>query len=129
MNYQWTIDLHDGYPLLQGMQPEEYIPPSLHTLCNLKPTMFDPGDDYLCPTKILLPPDDNGVRLLTTVAIKEVEDIEKANGEGSKTSAITLTLAMAKWRKSSPIVNMWTIRNLQPMRKSRPMMTYTSSEH
>ena len=23
MNYQWTINLHDGYPLLQGMQPEE----------------------------------------------------------------------------------------------------------
>ena len=22
MNYQWTINLHDGYPLLQGMQPE-----------------------------------------------------------------------------------------------------------
>ena len=34
MNYQCTINLHDGYPLFQGMQPEEYIPHSLHTLCN-----------------------------------------------------------------------------------------------
>ena len=60
MNYQWTINLHDGYPLLQGMQPDEYIPPSLHTRCNHKPTMFHLGDDYLCPSKILLPPGDNG---------------------------------------------------------------------
>ena len=60
MNYQWTINLHNGYPLLQGMQPEEYIPPSLHTLCNHKPTMFHLGGEYLCPSKILLPPGDNG---------------------------------------------------------------------
>ena len=40
MNYQCTINLHDGYPLLQVMQPEEYIPPSLQTLCNLKPIML-----------------------------------------------------------------------------------------
>ena len=52
MNYQWTINLHDGYPLFLGMQPEEYIPPSLQTLCNHKPTMFHLGDDYLCTTKI-----------------------------------------------------------------------------
>ena len=59
MNYQWSINLHDGYPLLQGMQPEEYIPPTLHTLSNHKPTMFHLGDDYLCTTKILLPPGVN----------------------------------------------------------------------
>ena len=63
MNYQWTINLHDRYPLLQGMQPEEYIPPSLHTLCNHKPTMFHLGDDFLCPSKILLPAGDNGENL------------------------------------------------------------------
>ena len=63
MNYQWTINLHDGYPLLQGMQPEEYIPPTLHTLSNHKPTMLHLGDDYLCTTKILLPPGDNGENL------------------------------------------------------------------
>ena len=63
MHYQWTINLHDGYPLLQGMQPEEYIPPSLHTLCKHKPTMFHLCDDYLCPSKILLPPGDNGENL------------------------------------------------------------------
>ena len=81
MNYQWNINLHHGYPLLQGTQPEEYIPPSLHNLCIFKPTMFHPGDDYLCPTKILLPPEDNGERLLANVTIKVVEDIEKADGE------------------------------------------------
>ena len=43
--------------------------------------MFHPGDDHLCPTKILLSPDDNGERLFANVAIKVVEDIEKANGE------------------------------------------------
>ena len=63
LNYQWTINLHVGYPLLQGMQPEEYIPPFLHTLCNHKPTMFHLGDDYLWPSKILLPPGDNGENL------------------------------------------------------------------
>ena len=63
MNYQWTINLYDGYPLLQGIQPEEYVPPSLHTLSNHKPTMFHLGDDYLCPSKILLPPGDNGENL------------------------------------------------------------------
>ena len=39
------------------MQPEEYIPPTLHTLSNHKPTMFHLGDDYFCTTKkILLTP-------------------------------------------------------------------------
>ena len=60
MTYQWTINLHDGYPPLQMLLPEEYIPPSLQTLSNLKPPMFHPGDDYLCPTKFLIPPGDNG---------------------------------------------------------------------
>ena len=81
MNYQWTTNLHDGYPPLQVLLPEEYIPPSLHNFCNFKPTMFHPGDDHLCPTKILLSPDDNGERLFANVAVKVVEDIEKANGE------------------------------------------------
>ena len=44
----------------KGMQPEEYIPPTLHTLSNHKPTMFHLGDDYLCTTKILLPPRYHG---------------------------------------------------------------------
>ena len=63
MNYQWTINLHDGYPLLQFMQPEGYIPPSLHTFSNHRRTMFHLGDAYICPTKILLPPGDNGETL------------------------------------------------------------------
>ena len=63
MNCQWTINLHDGHALLQGMQPEEYIPPSLHTLCYQKPTMFHLGDDHHCPSKILLPTGDNGENL------------------------------------------------------------------
>ena len=77
MNYQWTINLHDGYPLLQGMKPEEYIPPVLHTFSNHNTTLFHLGDDYLCTTKILLP-----------------------------------------WE------TMGRIRELQPMRKVRSMMTY-----
>ena len=32
MNYMWTINLHDGYPLFQVMKPEGYILPSLHIL-------------------------------------------------------------------------------------------------
>ena len=62
MNYQWTINLHDGYPPLQVLLPEEHTPPSLHNLCNFKPTMFHLSDDYLCPHIILLPTEDNGER-------------------------------------------------------------------
>ena len=49
------------------MQPEECIPPTLHTLSNHKPTMFHLGDDYLCTTKILLSPGDNGENLEAVV--------------------------------------------------------------
>ena len=63
MNYKRSINLHDGYLLLQGMQPEEYIPHTLHTLSDHKHTMFHLCDDYLCTTKILLPPGDNGENL------------------------------------------------------------------
>ena len=45
------------------MQPEEYIPPTLHTLSNHQPTMFHLGDDYLCTTQILLHPGENGEAL------------------------------------------------------------------
>ena len=72
MNYQATTNLHDGYPLLQGMHPEEYIPPSLHALCNHRPTMFHLCDDYLCTTKKLLTLRDNG------------ENLEAAANEESK---------------------------------------------
>ena len=34
MNYQWTINLHDGYPPLNVLILVEYIPPSIPTLCN-----------------------------------------------------------------------------------------------
>ena len=84
MNYQWTINHHDGYPPLQVLLQEEYIPPSLHNLCNFKPTMFHLGDDYFGPTKILLPPGDNGESLLAKVTIKVVREIEKADGERFK---------------------------------------------
>ena len=43
MNYQWTINLHDGYPRLNVLIPVEYIPPSIPTLCNPKYTMFHFG--------------------------------------------------------------------------------------
>ena len=75
MDYQTIINLQYGYLLLQGMQPEEYIPPSLHTLCNHKRTMFHPGDNYLCPSKIILPPGDNGVSLdAADIMINEIND-------------------------------------------------------
>ena len=49
MNHQWTINLHDGYPspwsATRGVHP-----PSLHTLCNLKTTMFHFGIDLLYST-------------------------------------------------------------------------------
>ena len=32
MNYKWTINLHDGYPLFQVMKQEGYTTPSLHIL-------------------------------------------------------------------------------------------------
>ena len=32
MNYKWTINLHDGYPLFQVMKKEGYTTPSLHIL-------------------------------------------------------------------------------------------------
>ena len=63
MNYKWTINLHDGYPLFQVMKPEGYIPLSLHTLINHRLTVIHLGDEYLYTSKILLPPGDNGERL------------------------------------------------------------------
>ena len=50
MNHQWTINLHDGYPPLHVLLPEEYIPPSLPTLCNLKSSMYPFGVDLLYST-------------------------------------------------------------------------------
>ena len=63
MNYKWIINLHDGYHLLHILPPEEYIPPTFHTLCNLKPTMLHIGENHLCSHKILIPPGDNGKNL------------------------------------------------------------------
>ena len=51
MNHQGTINLHDGYPPLHVLLPEDYIPSSFPTFCNLLSIMFHFGDDYLCPTK------------------------------------------------------------------------------
>ena len=45
MTYQWTIILHAGYPPLQILLPEQYIPPALHNLCNFKLTVFHLGED------------------------------------------------------------------------------------
>ena len=81
MNYQWTINLHDGYSPLQVLLPEEYIPPSLHNFCNFKSTMFHLDDDYLCHIKIILSHEDNGEKILANVTIKVVGDIEKVNRE------------------------------------------------
>ena len=82
MNYQWTINLHDGYPLLQGMQPEEYIPPTLH------------------------------ISVITSLPCFTL---------------VMITFAPPK--SYCPLETMGRIWKLQPMRKTRPMMTYTSSKH
>ena len=104
MYYQWTINLHDGYPPFQVLLPE-YIPPSLHTICNLKPSMHHLGDDYLCPTKILQPPGDNGERLRAKLTIKVVEVIEKADGERVQELSYILDIDNGKWRNSFTIVS------------------------
>ena len=96
MHYQWMINLHDRYHTLQVLLPEEYIPPSLHNLCNFKPTMFHHSDDYFCPTKILLPCEDNGERLMAEVTIKWLKPLKRQMGKGSKTSVTILALALAK---------------------------------
>ena len=55
MNYKWTINLHDGYPLFQVIKSEGYIPPSLNTLSNHKFTMFHLDEGYLYTSRNLLP--------------------------------------------------------------------------
>ena len=79
--------------------------------------------------RTFLPAGDNGERLMAKVTRKVVEVIEKAEGEESKNSTIFLVLAMVKWRKSSPITNLWTIWKLQSMRITRSVMICSSSEH
>ena len=74
MNYKWTINLHDGYPLFQVMKQERYIPPSLHTLSNHKLIVFHLGDGYLCTSKILVPPGDNGESLEAANEEDEIND-------------------------------------------------------
>ena len=54
------------------MKPEGYIPPSHQILSNHKFTMFHLGDEYLCTSKIILPPGDNG-ESLEAVANEEDE--------------------------------------------------------
>ena len=66
MNYKCTINLH-GLPPFQVMKPEGYIPTSLHILSNHKLTMFHLGDEYLCTSKIILPPGENGESLEAAV--------------------------------------------------------------
>ena len=99
MKYQWTVNLHDGYPHLQVLLPEECIPPSLHNLCNFKPTMFHLDDDYLCHTKMLLSHEDKGERLLANVTIKVVEDIEKANSERNQNQSYNFGTGNCKLEK------------------------------
>ena len=79
MNYKWTINLHDGYPLFQVMKPEGYIPPSLHILSNHKLTMFHLGGEYLCTSKIILP-------LVTMGRLWKQQPMRKARPRMSNTS-------------------------------------------
>ena len=82
MNYQWTINLHDGYPFSK--------------VCNLK-SIFHP--------------------LFTLSVITSLP-------------CFTLVLiTFASPRSYCPLETMGSIWMLEPMRKTRSLMTYTSSEH
>ena len=115
-----------GIPL-QVLLPEEYIPPSLHNLCNFKPAMFHLGDDYFCPTKILPPPEDTGERLLANVTIRAIEDIRKADGERFQKLSYSLGTGIGKVEEIISYSQLVDWR-LQPMMKMR-MMIYTISKH
>ena len=45
MNYKWTINLHNGYPLLQVMNSEGYITPFLHILKHALSSLAPPKRD------------------------------------------------------------------------------------
>ena len=109
---------------LQVLLPEEYFPPSLHSLCNFKPTKFHLGEDYPCPSKILLPPGDNGESLRAKVTRKVVEVTEKADWERVQNLSYILGFDNGKVEEI-----MDHLGELQQMREIRSMMTYTSSEH
>ena len=91
--------------------------------------MFHLGDDYLCSHKILLPPEDNGERLLTKVTIKVVEAIEEADGERFQNLSYILGTDSGKVEEILSYSQLVDHLEVQPMRKTRPVMTYTSSEH
>ena len=112
INYQWTIKLHDGYPPLQVLLPEEYILPSLHNFYNFKPTMFYLDDDYHCHTKILLSHEDNGERILANATIKEVEDIEKANRESYQNQSYNFGTGNGKLERIISYSQHMDIKNL-----------------
>ena len=65
------------------MQPEGHIPPSIHTLSKHQLNVFHLGDDYICTTKILLAPGDNGETL--EAATNEENEI---NGDLYKLGAL-----------------------------------------
>ena len=95
MDYQPT----SWIPLFHILPPEDYIPPSLHTLRNLKPTVFHLGDDYLCPHKFLLPPEDNGEKLSARVTRNVVEVTEKADWERVENFSYILGIGNGKLDK------------------------------
>ena len=57
MNYKWTINLHDGYPLFQVMKQEGYITPSLHIpkhdLSSLAPPKGEMKSSFSQPSSTL----------------------------------------------------------------------------
>ena len=92
MNYKWTINLHDGYPLFQVMKSEGYITPSLlilnHDLSSLAPpkgemkSSFSWTSSTLCfgePTLGKL----NQVKLLCSISSSTLWDptLAKSNQE------------------------------------------------
>ena len=68
---------------------------------------FNPDD--LVGRTFLLPPRDHGERLREKVTRKWLRSSRRKMEKESKNSARFLALAMEKWRKPSPITNLWTI--------------------
>ena len=128
MNYQRTIMSIMDIPLSKFCyQKSVFLPLFITSVSSSQPcitlvmTTFAPTTSYY-PLKTM-------GEILAKVTRKVVEDIEKADGERVQNTATFLALAMGNWKRSYPITNLWTTWKLQPKRKMRPMMTYTSLEY
>ena len=128
MNYQWTINLHEGYPPLQALLPEECIPPLFITSVTSSQPCFTLVKITFA-LKILLPPRDNGERLLAKVTIKVVEAIEKADGERFQNLSYILGTDNGKVEEIISYSQLVEHQEAAANEKNKINITYTSSKH